>query len=86
LLAFVREFDHALSAIVRARTENIRKLFRALAQQDPKDLDQFFARIADVPEDELAAAIKTMSKMSQGNLRRLLKLAGQPTVAKLLGR
>ena len=86
LLSFVREFDHALSGIVRARTDNIRKLFAALAGQDPKDLDQFFARIADVPEDELAAAIRTMSKMSPGNLRRLLKLAGQPTVAKLLGR
>jgi DNA-binding transcriptional regulator GbsR (MarR family) len=86
LLGFVREFDHGLSSVVRSRTDVIRKLFEALANQDPKDLDRLLAAIADVPQDELASALKTMSKMSQTNLRRLLRLAGQPTVAKVLGR
>ncbi|MEP7360685.1 MAG: hypothetical protein ABI744_03810 [Chloroflexota bacterium] len=86
LLSFVREFDHGLSSVVRARTDVFRKLFEALANQDPKDLDRLLAAIADVPEAELAAALKTMSKMSQANLRRLLRLAGQPAVAKVLGR
>lgn len=86
LLTFVREFDHALSAIVRARTEVLRKLFAAMADQDPDDLDRLLAALADVPADELTQAMRTMSKMSRVNLRRLLKLAGQPAVARLLGR
>jgi DNA-binding transcriptional regulator GbsR (MarR family) len=85
LLAFVREFDRALSAVVRARTEVLRKLFAAMSNQDPKDLDRLLAVLADVPEDELSDAMKTMSKMSSTNLRRMLRLAGQPTVARLLG-
>jgi DNA-binding transcriptional regulator GbsR (MarR family) len=86
LLDFVREFDHALSAVVRARTEVLRKLFAAMNSQNANDLDRLLAALADVPEEELSNAMKTMSKMSPANLRRLLKLAGQPTVAKLLGR
>ena len=86
LLSFVREFDRALSAVVRARTEVLRKLFSAMANQNPEDLDRLLAALADVPEEELGAAMKTMSKLSRTNLRRLLRLAGQPTVARLLGR
>jgi DNA-binding transcriptional regulator GbsR (MarR family) len=86
LLEFVREFDRGLSAIVRARTDVIRKLFEALGKQDPKDLDRLLANITDIPETELVDALKTMSRMSPANLRRLLRLAGQPAVAKVLGR
>jgi DNA-binding transcriptional regulator GbsR (MarR family) len=86
LLAFVREFDHSLSAVVRARTDVLRKLFAALAQQSSRDLDRLLAALADVPEAELASALTTMSKMSPANLRRMLRVAGQQTVARVLGR
>jgi DNA-binding transcriptional regulator GbsR (MarR family) len=85
LLDFVRQFDHALSAVVRARTEALRKLFSVLADQEPKTLDRLLAALADIPEDELGDAVKTLSKMPSGTLRRLLRLAGRPTVARLLG-
>jgi DNA-binding transcriptional regulator GbsR (MarR family) len=85
LLAFVREFDHALSAVVRARTEALRKLFSVLADQDAKTLDRLLAALADVPQDELGDAVRTLSRMPSGTLRRLLRLAGRPTVARLLG-
>jgi DNA-binding transcriptional regulator GbsR (MarR family) len=86
LLAFVREFDHALSAVVRARTDVLRTLFAALAEQKPADLDRLLVALADIPEEDLSDALTTMSKMSATNLRRLLRLAGQPTVARVLGR
>jgi DNA-binding transcriptional regulator GbsR (MarR family) len=86
LLEFVREFDHGLSAVVRARTDVLRSLFAAMNSQKPDDLDRLLALLADVPEQELADAMKTMSKMSPTNLRRLLRLAGQPTIGRLLGR
>ena len=82
----MREFDHALSAVVRARTDVLRKLFAALAQQNSRDLDRLLTVLADVPEAELSDALTTISKMSSANLRRMLRLAGQPAVARLIGR
>jgi DNA-binding transcriptional regulator GbsR (MarR family) len=85
LLGFVREFDHALSAVVRARTEALRKLFAVLAKQDPKTLDLLLGNLADLPEDDLVDMVRTLSRMPSGSVRRLVRLAGRPTVARLLG-
>jgi hypothetical protein len=85
LLDFVGQFDHALSAVVRARTDALRKLFGVLSSQDAKTLDRLLSTLADIPEEELAAAVKALASMPSGSLRRLLKLATQPTVTRLLG-
>ncbi len=85
LLEFVREFDHALAAVVRARTEALRKLFKVLAQQDAKSLDRLLNSLADIPEEELASAVAAVAKLPSGSVRRLLRLAGRPTVIRLLG-
>jgi DNA-binding transcriptional regulator GbsR (MarR family) len=85
LLDFVGQFDHALSAVVRARTEALRKLFKVLSAQDAKSLDRLLNSLADIPEDELASAVATISRMPSGSVRRLMRLAGRPTVARLLG-
>jgi DNA-binding transcriptional regulator GbsR (MarR family) len=85
LLEFVRQFDHALSAVVRARTDALRKLFTVLGRQDAKTIDRLLTTLSDIPEDELVDAVRTMSKMPPGSARRLLRLAGRPTVARLLG-
>jgi DNA-binding transcriptional regulator GbsR (MarR family) len=85
LLEFVREFDHALAAVVRARTEALRKLFKVLSAQDAKALDRLLDSLADIPEDELGSAVEAVSKLPAGSVRRLMRLAGQPTVIRLLG-
>jgi len=85
LLEFVREFDHALAAVVRAPTDALRKLFSVLATQDDQDLDRLLKALDDIPEDELGAAFKTIARMPAGSVRRLLRLAGRPTVARLIG-
>jgi hypothetical protein len=85
LLEFVREFDHALAAVVRAPTDALRKLVAVLATQDDKDLDRLFKSLDDIPEEELAAAVRTIARMPSGSVRRLLRLAGRPTVARLIG-
>ncbi len=85
LLAFVSEFDHALSAVVRARTEALRKLFKVLSAQDAKALDRLLNSLADIPEDELTSAVQAISKLPSGSVRRLMRLAGRPTVVRLLG-
>lgn len=85
LLAFVHQFDHALSALIRARTDALRKLFSVLARQDDRTLDRLLRTLADIPEDDLVDVVRTLSKMPSGSVRRLLRLAGRPAVARLLG-
>jgi DNA-binding transcriptional regulator GbsR (MarR family) len=84
LLRFVRDFDHALSAIVRARTEALRRLFSILAAQDDETLDRLLERLAGVPDDELAEAIRALARLPAGSVRRLLRLAGSPGLFRLL--
>ncbi|MEP7159405.1 MAG: hypothetical protein ABI797_08240 [Chloroflexota bacterium] len=85
LLTFVSDFDHALSAVVRARTDVLRKLFKALASQDAPTLDRLLASLDKIPEDELARVLRTVSRMPPGAVSRLLRLASRPTVARLFG-
>lgn len=85
LLDFVREFDHALSAVVRSQTDVLRKLFAALASQDDATLDRLLASLTHISEEELAGVLRTMSRMPKGSVGRLLRLASRPTVARLFG-
>ena len=85
LLEFVTQFDHALAAVVRARTDVLRKLFKALASQDPQTLDRLLASLSKIPDDELAGVLRTVSRMPPGAVGRLVRLASKPTVARLFG-
>jgi len=84
LLVFVRQFDHALSGVLRANTTALRNLFSVLDALDNADLDRLLGALATVPPDELTGAVKQMSGMSPAALRRLLQLAGNPAVGRLL--
>jgi DNA-binding transcriptional regulator GbsR (MarR family) len=85
LLEFVTQFDHALSAVVRARTDVLRKLFNAQASHDAQTLDRLLASLSKIPDDELAGVLRTFSRMPPGAIGRLVRLAGRPTVARLFG-
>lgn len=85
LLEFVTEFDHALSAVVSARTEVLRKLFKALASQDAQTLDRLLASLSKIPDDDLAGVLRTVSRMRPGAISRLVRLASRPTVARIFG-
>lgn len=85
LLEFVREFDKALSALVRADTASLAKVFRVLDQHSDASLDALFAKLAALPEDELATAVQAIAKLPSGTVGRMLRLAGRPSVLRLLG-
>lgn len=85
LLRFVRQFDHALSAVVRADTDALRKLFVVLGEQDEETLDRLLRTFAEIPEDELVELVRNLGRMPSGNVRRLMRLARQPTLGRLLG-
>ncbi len=83
LLEFVREFDHALSGVVRADTEALRRIFAVLAQLEEGDIDRLLSSLAKIPDEELTRALTSISRMSPTAMRRLLALAGHPAVSKL---
>lgn len=84
LLVFVRQFDHALSGVLRANTTALRNLFSVLNSLDNADMDRLLGALATVPPDELTRAVKQMSGMTPASIRRLLQLAGNPAVGRLL--
>jgi len=84
LLEFVREFDHALSGVLRADTAALRNMFTVLSALDDKDLDRLLTSLASVPADDLTKAATQLSHMSPSAIRRLLQLAGNPAVGRLL--
>ena len=84
LLVFVREFDHALSSVLRARTDALRSLFAALAGQDEGDLARLLDLLAKVPQADLGRALKALSELSPAAVQRLLRIAGNPAVRRLI--
>ena len=80
LLSFVREFDHALTGVLRADTAALRNMFAVLSAIDDADLDRLLGTLAKVPPDELTHAAMQLSHMSPTAIRRLLQLAGNPAI------
>jgi DNA-binding transcriptional regulator GbsR (MarR family) len=86
LLEFVRQFDHALSGVLRAETAALRNLFAVLTALDDADLDRLLKTLATVPPDDLTRAATQMSQMSPSAVRRLMQIAGNPAFSRLLRR
>jgi len=85
LLGFVRQFDHALSAFVRADPAALGKLFMVLDRQDSAALDALFAKLGALPEEELESAVQAIAKLPPATVRRLLRFAARPALLRLLG-
>jgi DNA-binding transcriptional regulator GbsR (MarR family) len=86
LVTFVHLFDGGIGAVVRTDAATLAKLFRLLGRLDDQTVDSLLALLGGIPEDELDDAARMLAGMPPGTLRRLLRLAGQPTVLRLLGR
>jgi DNA-binding transcriptional regulator GbsR (MarR family) len=84
LLVFVRQFDHALAGVLRADTTALRNLFTLLDALEASEVDGLLRTVATIPPDELTRAAKQVSGMSPAAVRRLLKLAGNPALGRLL--
>jgi hypothetical protein len=61
-------------------------MFTVLSSIDDADLDRLLGTLATVPSEELARAATQMSKMSPSAIRRLMQIAGNPAVSRLLRR
>jgi DNA-binding transcriptional regulator GbsR (MarR family) len=85
LREFVRLFDHGLDAFIAARPETTASLFAVIGRLDDETLGRLLALAARIPTDDAADALRTLSRLSPDAVRRLAALAGQPTLARLLG-
>lgn len=86
LVAFAHDFDRSMGAVVDADAASLAHLVRVLARLDDDTARRLLASLAAVPEDELVAGATRVATMRPEVLRRLLRLAAQPGVAKLLDR
>jgi DNA-binding transcriptional regulator GbsR (MarR family) len=85
LLAFTHQFDRGINAVVRSDSAALAHLLSVLDRLDDATLDRLVAALAPVPPDELAQAARSAAAMRPGLLRRLIRLAGQPGIARILG-
>jgi DNA-binding transcriptional regulator GbsR (MarR family) len=86
LAGFARDFDRSMGAVVDADSAALGRLAAVLARLDDATVARLLASLAEVPEDELVAAAGRVAGMRPAVLRRLLHLAAQPGVARLLDR
>jgi DNA-binding transcriptional regulator GbsR (MarR family) len=84
LLDFVREFDHALSGVLRADTTALRNLFAVIARLEDRQLDRLLTAFAAIPPDELERAVSQLAGFSPAAMARLFRLAGHPAVRRLI--
>ncbi len=86
LAGFAHDFDASMRGVVQADASAIGRLARVLARLDDETAARLLGSFADIPEDELVAAADKVAGMRPTVLRRLLRLAAQPGVARLLDR
>jgi DNA-binding transcriptional regulator GbsR (MarR family) len=85
LLLFASRFDRALGAVVRADTTALATLFAVLDRLTDRQLDTLLDGLATLDEEALTKAAATLAELSPTALRRLVGMAGQPGIGKLLG-
>lgn len=86
LAGFAHDFDASMRGVVNANASAIGRLAGVLARLDDETAARLLGSLAEIPQDELVAAADKVAGMRPSVLRRLLRLAAQPGVARLLDR
>ena len=85
LLDFVRQFDRGVEFFVRGDARAIEKLFATLDRLDPETVDQLWALVGELGSDDLGRALEALARLPPSAARRLIALADQPILQKLIG-
>jgi DNA-binding transcriptional regulator GbsR (MarR family) len=85
LVVFVHLFDRGIATVVRTDSADLERLFGVFGQIDEQTMRRLLALLASLPEDELTGAAESLSRLPSSTVRRLLRLASQRTVLRLLG-
>jgi len=85
LLDFVRQFDRGVELFVEGEPEAIARLFDGLGRLDEPTVRRLWLLIGELEAAELAAALEALAKLPLAAARRLIALADQPVLKRLLG-
>lgn len=85
LLNFVRQFDRGVEFFVRGDARAIEKLFATLDRLEPETVDQLWALVSELGTEDLGRALEALARLPPSAARRLIALADQPILQKLIG-
>jgi hypothetical protein len=85
LLAFVKRFDRGVEFFVRGDAGSIERLFLAMDGLDMATVDRLWELARGLEPDEVSSALTALAKLPPAAVRRLVALADQPVLLKLLG-
>jgi DNA-binding transcriptional regulator GbsR (MarR family) len=85
LLAFVQRFDRGVEIFVRGDARAIEGLFAALDRLDAETADRLWTMLGELGPDDMARALAALSKLPAPAARRLVALADQPVLQRLIG-
>jgi DNA-binding transcriptional regulator GbsR (MarR family) len=85
LLDFVRRFDRGVATFVRGDPRAIEGVFAALDRLDPETVDRLWALVGDLGPDDMVRALESLAKLPPAAARRLIALADQPVLQRLIG-
>lgn len=85
LLEFARRFDRGVELFVRGDARAIERLFLAMDDLDTETVDRLWDLAAELEPDEVSHALAALARLPPAAVRRLIGLADQPVLLKLLG-
>lgn len=85
LVEFTHRFDRAVDLVVRLDSADIGRLFELLDRIPDGRVETLLRTIAAMPADDVVTAADLLAGLPPAALRRLVALARQPGVAKVLG-
>ena len=85
LLDFVQRFDRGVELFVRGDARAIERVFGALGEIDDETADRLWRLVGELRPDEMVRAVEALSTLTPSAARRLVALADQPVLRKLVG-
>lgn len=85
LLEFVQSFDRGVEMFVKGDARAIERVFATLDRLEPETVDRLWALVGELDPDDLLRAVDALSRLPPSAVRRLIGLADQPVLQKLIG-
>jgi DNA-binding transcriptional regulator GbsR (MarR family) len=85
LLDFVRRFDRGVEFVVRGDARSIERLFLAMDGLETETVDRLWELVGALEPHEVSGALTALAKLPPAAVHRLIGLADQPVLLKLLG-
>jgi DNA-binding transcriptional regulator GbsR (MarR family) len=82
---FVQRFDRGVEVFVRGEARAIEELFAALDRLEPETVERLWGMLGELGAEDMARALAALSKLPPPAARRLVALADQPVLQRLIG-